>query len=1032
MDPTKALDDLKKFRPDKAEWSMLPVIASAVASGASYLKISVDPGGMVMDFDGAQLPDKSLETLFEIPFSEDRGPWRELALSLAALNQADPSWVTYESWDGAKGGRAKIEAGKVKFERYTKSPWKEGTKCNRVRVQTKKGWRPFGGLFGAKQGELPPEAYTVEELCRFAGLNLEINGQQMNVPVELGRSLVTTVMKASPATTATTLNLAKQDCLDLVEVASPGAYTAALSLGGETPKGLTSLNLVVNGVLYQKNSKSLTGLGVRAFVASSDLLLDAGRVDVQETPFFHELVKQMEAQSLKMGDLLAEQLADMNSLDRVEATDYIKTIADKLEGLNDVEAAANLYQRLLESQEEALGDDDPELVSTLLKLAQLREESGDYSDCAPLYTRVLEIYETSKPEPAQMATCQAGLAQIRFTEEKLEEAESLAKLALDTRLRCLDRDDALIGASYELLARIYRARYSYPNRKFMEVDSLYLNALKIFERNFGSNHLDVAVIVHDLAEHRRKQRRYKEAEPLYKRALKIREDSLGSKDQMVAQTLDGMGALYEEQGKSALAGEHYGRALKIWDEILGPEHPEVGERLNNLVVLYRLYGRFAEAEPLYQRLLNIQDKSQVDLVNHMTNLGLLYQAQGKLDQAEPMLTRALQLLESGAEENRPELGWVLNHMGALFDQQGRYDNAEAVHKRALKLWEELLGPDHLDLTVSLEALTKHYRLAGAFEKALEVADRSLVIKERTLGKDHPETITTLGTVAELKRAMGNADARTMHQEVLLRRARSLEPVDPAGDNTPSHQEERKESRYSAAKLEAEQLEKEAAVPAKTYRRYPEAEVLYLRALFAREQSLGPNHHDICYSLDLLANLYKKHRKYEGAEELFVRALNLRRASLGPRHPDLCTTMQDLIDIYCVQKRYGQAEPIGKDWMSLVEDTLGAEHPEVCRPLERLAEIAGASGNSEKMEEYNRRALEIRHTALGTEHPDFATSLADLLCIQKRYDEAGKLYGFVVNCLEETVGPEAIELIPVYEKYAGVLRKLNKEAAAVEL
>ncbi|CAN0375782.1 unnamed protein product, partial [Phaeothamnion confervicola] len=42
-----------------------------------------------------------------------------------------------------------------------------------------------------------------------------------------------------------------------------------------------------------------------------------------------------------------------------------------------------------------------------------------------------------------------------------------------------------------------------------------------------------------------------------------------------------------------------------------------------------------------------------------------------------------------------------------------------------------------------------------------------------------------------------------------------------------------------------------------------------------------------------------------------------------------------------------------------------------------------------------------------------------------------LYAFVVQCLEDSLGPEHQDLIPIYEKYANVLRKLNKETLAVE-
>jgi len=86
------------------------------------------------------------------------------------------------------------------------------------------------------------------------------------------------------------------------------------------------------------------------------------------------------------------------------------------------------------------------------------------------------IYATSKPDPSLIAEAQAGIAQIYLTNENLEKAEEYCRTALDLRKSCLASDDINLGTNYEFMARVYQLRYKYPQRRFVEVDGLYLNA----------------------------------------------------------------------------------------------------------------------------------------------------------------------------------------------------------------------------------------------------------------------------------------------------------------------------------------------------------------------------------------------------------------------------------------------------------------------------------------------------------------------------------------------------------------------------
>lgn len=1032
MDAIKAFESLGSQAPTKADWSFVPVVSAALRSQASYLKVSIDPGGMIFDFDGEPLFD--VDNLFSIALKANHNrPEKHLAIGMHMLNQGEPTWVSYESWDGKSGTRLKIEAGKLKIEKYTKVPWKEGNVNHRIRVQSKKGWKPFGNLFGSGKIEmLPPEAKVLEDLCRFTPISIEINNSKISKPVDMGRSLVCLVFTPPPdARDVTPLNIGEQDTLDQTSIEAGERYSAIVAVGGHNPQ-LSTLNLIVDGILVKVDDPHLSAMGIRCVVSCPDLQVD-DRGQVVQDEAYSRVIKDVTSKSLMIGEMLAEKLVEMSALDRVEAADYVKYYADRQEALGEFDDAERMFILLLEAQEEALGDDDPELAGTLLKIAALREQQNKLEGARESYHRVLELFEDLRPDQAIVASCHAGLASIELAEEKLEEAEQDAQMALELRKSHLDPSDIQLGISYELLARIYRSRYQYPHRKFLEVDTLYLHAIRIFEKNFGSSHLDVATLVYDLAEHRRGQRRYREAEPLYKRALNIRRDNLGLTDALVAETLDSLGSLYEEQGRNAQAGETYSEALKLWESILGPDHEEVIRRLNNLVVLYRLYGKFAEAEPLFERILGIHAQSSENLpleaAQDFSNLALLLAAQGKYTQAEQGLNKALRALET-SPDSKAEQAWTMDQLGEVLTQQERFEEAQNQLEKARSLWQESLGEEHPDLWVNLELLARLQSCQKNWDGAEQHYHQAATLKEKYLGQLHSETIRTLASLAEVKRSAHKVEeSQALHREVILRREKALQTDEGKTFQAP---EGFLPGRYSQARLEAEDLIREAAVPARVYKRYQEAEHLYLRALFALEQALGPHHPDVAYVLDSLTELYKSHRKFEAAIELCQRTLALRRKTLGENHPELTRSLCAHIDILCTQQRWSQAEPLTREWLSLVEKTVGASHPEAAKVLETQARIYGAAGAIEKQEECNRKALEVRRQALGTEHPDFATSLADLLFLQKKYEEASRLYSFVVNSLEESLGPESAELIPVYEKYAGVLRKLNREALAVEL
>src|SRR5258708_2270831 len=75
--------------------------------------------------------------------------------------------------------------------------------------------------------------------------------------------------------------------------------------------------------------------------------------------------------------------------------------------------------------------------------------------------------------------------------------------------------------------------------------------------------------------------------------------------------------------------------------------------------------------------------------------------------------------------------------------------------------------------------------------------------------------------------------------------------------------------------------------------YAEAEPLFQRACRIWEQALGPDHPQVAYPLNGLANLYRKQGKREEAEPLFHRACHIWEQALGPDHPAVASALYGL-------------------------------------------------------------------------------------------------------------------------------------------
>lgn len=1008
---------------------LLAILAMVAANGGKELSITTGINEVTASFDYLEIPTSYVIEALKGELKGRPWPERTFAVACRACLLTGAPRVDFESWNGRSGVRYRMTTDGIKEEALSKIPWKGGASTgSRVIVRFRTGLSR--DLFRSSTNDLSQQTIaSLQARVRHSTIQVLVDGKQLNSDVTLGDGLLQLVfLPDSGFDEAACSSKIQASAPTRRESTSGGDYYGNFLFQSEQESSL----LICRGMTYPIDLPLAAELGFSGVVVADHLMTNAELTGLVENTAFDDLLNDVESDLLSSAVGLIEILDEIQDSEMESVLGVLDLVVETHRSGGDIDEAIAVLQKLVEA---------PKLptyarASHLTQLARMLERADRAEESFDVYNSALGYWAEVDDEDQDLelvATALLGAARLMSThDDEPFSAIDYTRRALELRRSVSDEEDPERGVAAELLGRLYLKHAVYPEPEFMEVEQLLKEALKSYEINYGKTHATVPTILMNLGEFYRQQGNFEEAESCFLKALAVREKLMGSRSEQVGEIFDRLGALFETGGDISKSGQYFNRALEVWEHILGPTHDEVIRRINDLVVLYRVYGHFQKAEPLYVKLLALRegdaDAPSIDAVPDLCALALFYQVQAKYAQAEPLFAKALETLTEhhGEGVNHPDLAWVHSLAGRFYVLQYRFKKAEEHLLTSLQMSEAILGDEHPDLIVCLEALSRHYRIQKRFFEAMECAERALAIAEQFYGTQHPYVATALNSFAELLSLAGDEEASgpvylaafEIHEtsaNILLPRK-----VIPKA----------KDSRMARVRQETEELHVQAIEPSRHYGRFAEAESAYLRALFQREQLLGPDHFDNARTLELLAALYRKHRRYEGAESLYRRALSVRQTHLGNTHPDCGLSLRVLTETLLMQEKWDEAEPYLKEWLDIVERTLGQAHSERAEILVRLAKIAEARKEQERLLELLQEAVTIRHSVFGTEHPTFAVTLAEMLRVEDKPVQAAELYDFVLTSLEKNLGTEDPLLIPILENYAKVLvASGNEEQAA---
>ncbi|MEH2205057.1 MAG: tetratricopeptide repeat protein, partial [Nostoc sp.] len=270
----------------------------------------------------------------------------------------------------------------------------------------------------------------------------------------------------------------------------------------------------------------------------------------------HPLIREF-LQGKQVESKIANELQQAISTIFVEIA---KTIPDSLtiEHIKSVQLAIPHLAEVAQNLTAAVQDED--LIYIFVGLGRFYEEQGLYALAESWCQQCLSTVQTRLGEEhPNVATSLNNLGSIYDSQGRYNQAEPLYQQALALRKRLLGEEHPSVATSLACLAHIY-----YSQGRYDQAEPLYLQALELRKRLLGDAHPDVATSLNNLARLYDSQGRYDQAEPLFLQSLELYKRLLGDAHPSVATSLNNLARLYDSQGRYDQAEPLFLQSLELY------------------------------------------------------------------------------------------------------------------------------------------------------------------------------------------------------------------------------------------------------------------------------------------------------------------------------------------------------------------------------------------------------------------------------------------------------------------------------------
>lgn len=398
--------------------------------------------------------------------------------------------------------------------------------------------------------------------------------------------------------------------------------------------------------------------------------------------------------------------------------------------------------------------------------------------CAALIGWVIPIFDARADFPGLADSLVRVQAEV--TAARYPAAEARARDLLREVERATGTDSAESAAVIDLvLESIWRGG----NLAVGELDSLISRALRIRERSFGVDAIEVTRSLNNLANVSFRRGDWSRALEAYERINRIRELRLGGDHPLYAMGLYNLANLHVKLS-------HYEDAREIARRALAIEIAAEGAGASNVAMICDLLGsieldtgEYAEAVVHLEMSLAAKERlfgrDHAKLAYTLGHLSLVEANTSNFVRAEELAARALAIRERALGPDHVETGGVHRMLATIRANAGQYAAASASAQRALAILEASVGPSHSDLIEPLVVLASSARMEGDLEGARSRIGTALVVAKATLDAENPQLAAVqLEEVRVLLEEGEPARAQTLAEEATRTLKAALGPSHP--------------------------------------------------------------------------------------------------------------------------------------------------------------------------------------------------------------------------------------------------------------
>ncbi len=354
LDQSRALLQLRRYQLTTPHHFVLNLMASAVASGATFMNLDYSPRRILVERDGRTFQFDQLANLFSAALikqtDREAAMVRELAVALNGLLYFDPRWIQVVSSTRQGSIKLRMDSSQLTVQRCQESLHQ--LEFQGFGLEEETGERTYVEVEGLRRSLIEmvrvavgdaEEVKLIKQRAAMNGLNLKVNGRRIELEPYFGAPLITGSYGSGFC------HRWDPPALEL-EIDFPEVTACWLGLcHGDEAKA----DVILNGISYALRLPD-GYYGLRAVLRDPPLVTDLSGAGLVENEEYKAVLEALKVAVGELTERLLGQLAAFDVATRWEATELLDRYAahylyhgdaDRARAMFDEVRAARLLSR---------------------------------------------------------------------------------------------------------------------------------------------------------------------------------------------------------------------------------------------------------------------------------------------------------------------------------------------------------------------------------------------------------------------------------------------------------------------------------------------------------------------------------------------------------------------------------------------------------------------------------------------------------------------------------------------------------------